>query len=88
MNRLRISVVIPTRNGARTLAACLESLRARRFRLMNSSWDDASSDGSGDIARRFDCRVIRADENIGAARRENRGARERRATFCFSPTTM
>jgi len=75
MNRPQISVVIPTRNGARTLSACLESLRAASLPPAEIIVvDDASSDGTGDIARRFACRVIRADENIGAARAKNRGA--------------
>ncbi|MCI0477374.1 MAG: glycosyltransferase [Anaerolineales bacterium] len=75
MNRSGISVVIPTRNGARTLSACLESLRASSFPPAEIIVvDDASSDSTGDIARRFACRVIRADENIGAARAKNRGA--------------
>jgi GT2 family glycosyltransferase len=76
MNRSGISVVIPTRNGARTLSACLESLCAVSFPLAEIIVvDDASDDATGDIARRFDCRLIRADENIGAARAKNRGAR-------------
>ena len=69
MNRSRISVVIPTRNGARTLAACLESLRASSFPPTEIIVvDDASSDGLAEIARQFHCRVVRVDENIGAAR--------------------
>jgi GT2 family glycosyltransferase len=77
MNRPRISVVIPTRDGARTLAACLESLRASSLPPAEIIVvDDASDDDSGDIARRLDCRVIRADasRNVGAARAKNRGA--------------
>ena len=84
MNCPRISVVIPTRNGARTLAACLESLRASSSPPAEIIVvDDASNDDTGDIARRFDCRVIRADENIGAARAKNRGAREAGGDILF-----
>lgn len=71
----RISVVIPTRNGAPTLAACLEALRASTvppFEIIVV--DDASSDDSARIAERFGCRVLRLRENIGAARAKNRGA--------------
>ncbi len=76
MNRPRISVVIPTRNGALTLPACLESLRAASLPPAEIIVvDDASSDATGDIARRYGCGVIRTDENIGAARAKNRGAR-------------
>src|SRR5574341_21450 len=70
-----VSVIIPTHNGASTLAACLESLRASflpPYEIIVV--DDASSDQSAEIARRFQCRVIRADENMGAARAKNRGA--------------
>ncbi len=84
MNRSSISVVIPTRNGARTLSACLESLRAASFPPAEIIVvDDASSDGTGDIARRFACRVIRAGENIGAACAKNRGAREATGDILF-----
>jgi glycosyltransferase involved in cell wall biosynthesis len=75
MSQPRISVVIPTRNGAKTLAACLESLRASSLPPSEIIVvDDASSDDSAEIARRFGCRVIHCDENIGAARAKNRGA--------------
>lgn len=36
--------------------------------------DDASTDHTAEIAERFACRVLRLDENIGAARAKNRGA--------------
>ncbi len=72
----RISIVIPTHNGAARLAACLQSLRSSS--LMPHEIvvvDDASSDASADIASRYCCCVVRLDENIGAARAKNRGAR-------------
>ncbi len=73
--RSRLSVVIPTRNGAATLAACLQSLRSCSLPPYEIIVvDDASSDGSGDIARGLGCRVLRLDENAGAARAKNRGA--------------
>ncbi len=76
MQRPTISVIIPTRNGARTLPLCLDALRTSTYCPAEIIVvDDASSDGSGDLARRYDCRVIRMDENIGAARAKNRGAR-------------
>jgi len=73
--RPTISVVIPTRNGSATLAACLTALRASTFPPAEIIVvDDASSDDSARIAAQFDCRVLRLCENIGAARAKNRGA--------------
>ncbi len=75
MPRPRVSVVIPTHNGAATLAACLESLQASSLPPDEIVVvDDASSDGSAEIAQQLQCRVVRLDENIGAARAKNRGA--------------
>ena len=81
---LRVSVIIPSHNGAATLAACLESLRASSLSPQEIIVvDDASTDNTGDIARRFECRVIRVDENIGAARAKNRGAAEATGDILF-----
>jgi GT2 family glycosyltransferase len=75
MTRPRISVVIPTHNGAATLGVCLDSLRASsRPPDEIIVVDDASSDGSAESARQFGCRVVRLAENVGAARAKNRGA--------------
>ncbi len=71
----RISIVIPTHNGAARLAACLQSLRSSSLTPHEIIVvDDASSDGSADIASQYRCCVVRVDENIGAARAKNRGA--------------
>ena len=71
----RVSVVIPTHNGAATLAACLESVQASSLPPYESIVvDDASTDDSAEIAARFKCRVLRLSENVGAARAKNRGA--------------
>lgn len=72
-----VSVIIPTHNGATTLVACLESLQASSQPPHEIIVvDDGSADASGIIAREHGCRVIRCDENIGAARAKNRGAAE------------
>ncbi len=81
---LRVSVIIPSHNGAATLAACLESLRASVLSPQEIIVvDDASTDNTGDIARRFGCRVVRIDENIGAARAKNRGAAQATGDVLF-----
>ncbi|MBI4789491.1 MAG: glycosyltransferase [Chloroflexi bacterium] len=73
--RPRISVVIPTHNGAATLPACLQSLRSSSLPPHELIVvDDCSSDGSAEIAQQFQCCIVRLDENIGAARARNRGA--------------
>ena len=72
---LRISVVIPTHNGAATLAACLESLQVSSqapYEIIVV--DDASTDATAEIANKYKCRVLRLDTNVGAARAKNRGA--------------
>jgi GT2 family glycosyltransferase len=75
MSSPRISVVIPTHNGARTLAACLTALRASSYAPNEIVVvDDASTDNSAQIAEQFHCRVIRLHENMGAACAKNRGA--------------
>ena len=74
MTRPRISVVIPTRNGVATLAACLESLQASSLLPHEIIVvDDASSDGTAEIAQRWECRVLRLVEPSGAARAKNLG---------------
>jgi len=84
MSNPRISVVIPTHNGAVTLADCLSALVASS-RLPDEIIvvDDASTDHSAEIAERFHCRVIRLSENMGAARAKNRGARQATGDILF-----
>jgi glycosyltransferase involved in cell wall biosynthesis len=49
--------------------------------------DDASTDATAEIADGHKCRVVRLDENMGAARAKNRGAAGQPAILCSSPTT-
>ena len=70
-----ISVIVPVCNGARTLADCLRAILTSDFAdyeviVVN----DASTDNSLEIVRRFPCRVISFEKNQGAARAKNEGA--------------
>ena len=70
---MKISVVVPTRNSARTLAACLSSLRTQTHPDVEVIViDNDSSDGTPDIAARLADIV----ENRGPERsaQRNRGA--------------
>ncbi len=79
-----VSVIIPTHNGAATFAACLESLQASTLAPCEIIVvDDASTDNTAEIAARFKCRVIRFDENVGAARAKNRGVAEAAGDILF-----
>lgn len=78
MSRARsISVVIPNRNGAATLEACLRAAFASRYAgpLEVVVVDDHSDDGSVDIARRFPCELVRLAAHGGVSKARNAGAR-------------
>jgi GT2 family glycosyltransferase len=73
--RPKVSVVVCTYNGARTLDQCLRGVD----RLDYPDYevivvDDGSTDDSSDIARRFDVRLIQT-ENLGLSNARNVGLR-------------
>lgn len=80
-----ISIIIPNRDGAATIGRCLEAALASRidtpFEVVVV--DDASSDGSVDIIRRYPCRLIRLARHCGAAAARNAGAAASRAELLF-----
>jgi GT2 family glycosyltransferase len=85
------------RDGAGTIAACLEALGASNLRAFEAIVvDDGSRDASAAIARTFPCRVIEMACNRGPAGARNRGAEKARADILFfldaditvTPTTL
>ncbi len=81
---LRISVVIPVHNGERTLEQCLAAIYRSEYPPYEVVVvDDASTDRSVEIARRYPCRLVRLSENVGAARAKNRGAAEAGGDILF-----
>lgn len=76
---IEASVVIPARNAAATIGDCLQALfRSAGVRLEVIVVDDASTDGTADIARRQPCRVVRVARPIMAANARNLGAEHAR----------
>lgn len=73
---LRLSVVIPVHDGGELLRRCLEAVAASERRADEVIVvDDASSDASGEQARRQGARVVRSDGSPrGPAHARNRGA--------------
>nr|WP_155215445.1 glycosyltransferase family 2 protein [Micromonospora sp. CP22] len=69
-----VSVIIPTHNSSKTLGACLEAVRRQDHPVTEVIVvDDASTDDTRDIARRFPCRLLVTDRNAGPAAARNRG---------------
>jgi len=77
MSEPKLSVIIPVYNSRETLGECITA-------VLNSDYkdyeliviDDASTDDSVEVAKKFPCRVISLETNQGAAVTRNRGARE------------
>ena len=73
MGREDIAVVVPTRNSARTIQACLESLRAQNVPCTVIVVDNGSSDSTPEVAQKLADLVLQAgpersaQRNIGAA---------------------
>ncbi|MFJ3214813.1 glycosyltransferase family 2 protein [Kitasatospora sp. NPDC086801] len=79
-----VSVVIPLYNDARTLPACLAAVAAQTYpNLEIVVVDDASTDGSAEVAERHPCRLVRQERNAGPAETRNRGALEARGEILF-----
>jgi glycosyltransferase involved in cell wall biosynthesis len=69
------SVVVPVRDGGAGFGRCLQSLRASTFDDFELIVvDDASSDGSAELAADQGARVVRLDRRLGPAAARNRGA--------------
>ena len=71
-----ISVVVPAFNAARTISRCLAALERQtlgrdRYELLVV--DDASTDGTGDIARACGARVVSLDRTSGPGGARNAG---------------
>jgi glycosyltransferase involved in cell wall biosynthesis len=81
---MRISVVVPVHNGAKTLDECLRAILASDYEDYEVVVvDDASTDGSREVAAGHPCRLVRLEVNEGAARAKNRGAREAQGEILF-----
>ncbi len=63
----QVTAVIPSRNGARLLAATIEELRPQIPPERVIVVDDGSTDGTGDVARRLGCRVYSFSHTKGKA---------------------
>ena len=78
----QISVIIPVHNGARYLAETIESVLNQQSLSANGSEleliviDDGSTDGSADIAQKFDSVHYYYQTNAGAAAARNLGVRQ------------
>ncbi len=69
----RVSVVVCTYNGSRTIRGCLEGLARLDYPLYEVIVvDDGSIDGTADIVREYDVRLIRT-ENRGLSNARNTG---------------
>jgi glycosyltransferase involved in cell wall biosynthesis len=80
VRRSHVSVVVPTRNSERFLAACLQSVRNQTYKTIEVIVvDNQSADGTIDIARRFADQV----ETCGPERssQRNRGAYLARGSY-------
>ncbi|HEX6472243.1 MAG TPA: glycosyltransferase [Streptosporangiaceae bacterium] len=79
-----VSVIIPNYNGAKTLAACLDSVHEQTYRCLEVIVvDDASTDGSADIAKSHACTLIELPDNRGPAAARNRGIEASRGGILF-----
>lgn len=69
----RATVVVPVHDGAETLPACLAALRDLPADVDLVVVDDASTDGSGALARGFGVRVLTRPARGGASAARNSG---------------
>jgi glycosyltransferase involved in cell wall biosynthesis len=70
-----VSIVIPVKNGAATLEACLRSIKRSYYKNIEVVVvDDHSSDGTVQIAKQFNTTVLEVENGRGANNARNVGA--------------
>jgi glycosyltransferase involved in cell wall biosynthesis len=76
------SVVVPARDAAATIGACVDALRRLDPPAVEVIVvDDASRDATGEIAARHGARVVRVASNVGPGLARNLGAEAARGRF-------
>jgi len=79
-----VSVIIPNRNGARTIGSCLAAARSSQYGNFEIIVvDDNSSDDSVEVIGRHPCTLLRLERHEGAARARNVGANHSRGQILF-----
>ncbi len=72
---MKFSIIIPCHNVAETLETCLECTTAQTYRDYEIIVvDDASTDATVEVARRFDVNLVVLDSQVGAGGARNAGA--------------
>ncbi len=80
----KLSVIIPVYNAQGTLKETLDALFESEFNDFEVILvDDSSTDGSIEIARLYDCRILKQEKNSGPSAARNRGAREAKSDLLF-----
>ena len=81
----RVSVIMPVYNGEKFVGEAIESILNQTFSDFELIIiDDASTDGTLEVVRKFPdgrIRIIRNHENIGIARSRNKGLREAQGEY-------
>lgn len=79
-----VSVIIPVRNGGKTIGDCLEAaLGSQHPSFEIVVVDDCSDDDSVRVIEQFPCRLVRLSTHSGAARARNIGAQHGRGKILF-----
>ena len=77
-----VTVIIPNYNGIGYIEGCLESLMAQTMPAEIIVVDNASTDGSLDVAKKFqDVRIIELEDNFGFCRAVNEGIKVTRTKY-------
>jgi len=79
-----VSIIIPVRNGATTIAHCLQAALASDYENFEVVVvDDGSDDRSVEIIKTFPCRLVELPGPSGASRARNIGARHSHGNILF-----
>ena len=79
-----VSIIIPVRNGAATIARCLEAAFASRYEHFEVIVvNDGSDDRSAEIIKTFPCTLVELPKPSGASRARNIGASHSHGDILF-----